>query len=518
MDNTFTNSNNPSTSDSKSDYKDKISLFFEDFNFFSIKNSKTPLYAILNNRTGKIYLKGRMGFIDDIYYEMKKDRYMEGRTSIIDILKFEMGNKSSDRVLISSYLDGSNKVQIVDDVIFKPIEKRVFKEDDCLYLNEYTPTKYLSQSFNNGCKEETFPTIKELLMNICAYDINAYWYLMKVLSLSIRKPWVKRHGYMVFQGEGASGKGSFFELIMAPIFEKYLLVDTEECLRTNFNGYSFDKLWVFIEEKDDSQNRSKGNVSSTLKTISGNQTGVSERKGFDRKIVKDYRNFGMTTNKKSNIGLNLEKNDRRATIFGYSKSLGGDIDAAPEIRLRMERDIPKELDDFVSYLKNMEYDENEVFSSYKNEARDMLIEMDAVNADHFINDLLEWKGGSFEAIIKDYGFLEEPDGEEISFNENEKKVNMNIYYTDKPSEQEFYVMLTTMYDLFKKFCDNHDKRVLGYNKFPAEFCYGTRTKTITKTVKGKKRKMFLLKDILKFLGVSFDQNSEVYTFIEVKYK
>lgn len=148
----------------------------------------------------------------------------------------------------------------------------------------------------------------------------------------------------------------------------------------------------------------------------------------------------------------------------------------------------------------------------------MLIEMDAVNADHFINDLLEWKGDSFEAIIKDYGFLEEPDGEEISFNENEKKVNMNIYYTDKPSEQEFYVMLTTMYDLFKKFCDNHDKRVLGYNKFPAEFCYGTRTKTMTKTVKGKKRKMFLLKDILKFLGVSFDQNSEVYTFIEVKYK
>jgi hypothetical protein len=497
---------------------DKITLFFKDFEFFSIKNSKTPLYAMLDNRTGKIYLKGRIGFIDDIYYEMKKERYMEGKTSIIDILRFESGGKSSDRVLISAYLDNSDKIKIVDDIIFKPIEKRIFKEDGCVFLNEYTPTKYLSSEFNNGCKEETFISIKELLMNICAYDKNAYWYLMKVLSLSVRKPWIKRHGYIVFQGEGASGKGSFFELVMAPIFEKYLLVDTEECLRTNFNGYSFDKLWVFIEEKDDSQNKTKGNISSTLKTISGNQTGVSERKGFDRKIVKDYRNFGMTTNKKSNIGLNLEKNDRRATIFGYSKSLGDNIDAAPAIRLRMEKDIPKELDDFVSYLKNMEYDENEVFSSYKNEARDMLIEIDAANADHFINDIQEWSGESLETVVKDYGFLEEPDGEEINFNTKDKKVNMNIYYSDKPSDQHFYISLQTMYEMFKKFCENHDKRVLGYNKFPAEFCYGTRTKTITKTIKGKKKKLFLLKDILNYFGLTFDQNSEVYTFIEVKYK
>jgi hypothetical protein len=506
------------TNTNSSNKIDKFTLFFNDFKFFSIKNSKTPLYVIFNCKTGKIYFKGRIGFIDDLYYIMKEERYMEGYSTIIDIIRISSERKCSDRSLISGYLDENNLIEIIDDTIFKPVEKRIIYEDGGKYLNEYTPTKYLSSNFNNGCSDpNSFPNIKELMMNICAEDEGAYQYLLKILSLSIRKPWIKRHGYIVFQGEGASGKGTFFDFVMKPIFEKYLVVDTEEIFRTNFNGYSFDKLWVFVEEKDDSQNRYKGNISATLKTISGNQTGVSERKGFDRKIVQDYRNFGMTTNKTTNVGLNLEKNDRRATIFGYSNSLGGSPDKAPEYRVKYEKEIPKELDNFVSYLKNMEYDEKEVFNSYKNDAREQLINIDKSNTDLFISDLESYSGSFFNLVIKDYEFLEK-NPEFNSFGTNDKKYNLNIFYTDKSNEQEEFILLQTIYELFKKFCENTGKHPVGYNKFSTEFSYLTKLKSCDKTVKGKKKKMINLESFLKVFNLSIDNNTEIISYIEVKSK
>jgi hypothetical protein len=498
--------------------EDKLTLFFKDYNFFSIKNSKTPLYAIYNTSTGKIYLKGRIGFIDDLYYMLKDAKYKEGYNTLLDLIKFTNEKKSSDRALISVFLDGEDKINQIDDTIFKPVEKRIVYEDNCKYLNEFSPTKYLKKSFINGCKDgEIFLFIKRLLLNICANDNGAYEYLLKVLSLSIRKPWVKRHGYIVFQGEGASGKGSFFELIMKPIFENYLIVDTEEILRTNFNGYSFDKLWVFIEEKDDSQNKNKGSVSATLKTISGNQKGVSERKGFDRKDVTDYRNFGMTTNKTANVGLNLEKNDRRATIFGYSNALGGSIEKAPAYRNELAEEIPKELDNFVSYLKNMEYNENEVFTCYDNEARRNLIEIDMTNTDKFIQDIQNYSGDHLETIIKDYGFFDKIN-KNVEFNENEKKYNMNVFFKDKTNEQEFYILLSTIYDLFRKYCENNNIHPLGYNKFSTEFSYNTRLKSLIKTIKGQKKKLFNLKEVISFFNLTFDEKSDFYNMEEIKSK
>src|SRR5690606_35753946 len=108
------------------------------------------------------------------------------------------------------------------------------------------------------------------------------------------------------------------------------------------------------------------------------------------------------------------------TIFGYSRTLGGSADKAPEFRKKLEQEIPNELDNFVSYLKNMEYDEKEVFSSYKNEARQNLIDIDKTNTDLFIDNLEDYGGSPLELIIKDYEFCEKVP-KEIVFNDKDVK-------------------------------------------------------------------------------------------------
>lgn len=494
----------------------KEKIYFSEYKFFSIKNSKTPLYAILHIATGKIYLKGRVGFLDDIYYLMKDEKYTEGSVSLIHNLKYIYdGQKMSDRVFISHYLDNNDLIKLVDDVTFKPVDKRIIYEDGGVFLNEYTPTQYLSEKFNNGNKNEgIFPFIRQLLLNLCAGDIKGYEYLLKVLSLSIKTPWIKRHGYIVFQGEGASGKGTFFDLIMTPIFKDYCIVDTEEVLRTQFNEYSHKALWVFIEEKDDTQNRQKGSLSSTLKYVSGNTKGVTEKKGMDRKTTYDYRNWGMTSNK-YNLGLDLDKDDRRATIFGYSQSLGGHIDQSPRIRKMLEKNIPKELPDFVSYLKNLEFEQNEVFVCYKTEARRNLIELDMDNTALFINEIKNYSGGEFCQIIKDYKFSDKIDKKEIDLEEKENNFNMTIH---RNTNGEDFLLLSSLYSLFRNYCELNNKHPVGANKFSTEFSYSTRINKERKSIDGKQKMVIRMDKFLKYFNLRYEENNGCYNIAEFNSK
>lgn len=467
-----------------------LSKFLSDYEFFRIKNSKSILFAYLE-KGSKIYLKSKEAFIEEIYNISLQ--YNTKDLHIISEIKsnpnYYADSRMSNQNVLYDYLLNNNGIKLIEDITFKPIPERLINEEKGMYLNEYTPTKYLNPSFNNGCKDsESFPYTKSLLMNLCANDKGAYEYLLKVLSHSIVNPHIKRHGFIVLQGEGASGKGTFFDLIMKPIFDSYFIADTEEVLRTQFNEYSNKAIWLFIEEKEDT--RGKGSLASAIKYVTGNSKVISEAKGKDRKLIDDYRNWGITTNE-TNPGLELKEHDRRATILGYSRALGGFKSESPKIRKTLEQNIPQELENFVSYLKNLEFDFTEIYNAYENEARKNILTLDMSNVGLFIEEIKNYEGSLFNHILKDY---------EIPFSE----LYIITRENKDTNENETYIWFKDVYSLFIRYCKNNERIITKDNKFSQEFNNITGLQTRTIKDKNKLNKFYKLKDILEYFNLKID--------------
>lgn len=462
-----------------------LSLFLKDYSFYRIKNSKSLLFAYLE-KNKYIYLKNKDAFVEEIYnialqYSTENLNVIQEIYSIAQNSNFTIDSRWGEHTLLYHYLLKHNGIKLIEDLIFKPIPQRIIKEERGVYLNEYTPTKYLDPNFNNKCRDESsFKYIKSLLLNLCNNDIEAYNYLLKVLAHSIKNPHIKRHGYIVFQGEGASGKGTFFDLVMKPIFENYIIIDSEEVLRTQFNEYSNKAIWLFIEEKEDTKH--KGSLASIIKYISGNSKTVSEAKGRDRKVIDDFRNIGFTTNE-TNPGLELKEHDRRASIFGYSRALGGNKNKSPQIREQLEQEIPKELDDFVSYLKNLEFETREVQIPFENEARKNILRLDMSNVGLFIDEIKDYE--LFNHLIADL---------EIKFN--------TLTLTTRNNKT--YIYFKDIYRLFEKYCKLNERIVTKDNKFSQDFNNITGLKTEILKYNNKTSRFYLLEDFLKHFNLKID--------------
>lgn len=463
-----------------------LSEFLNGYEFYSVQNSKSIKLIYLNMRNSKFYIKSKEAFIQDIYNIALQ--YNSKELNIIQEIKSNLNYvdpKKNDSTILYDFLTTSNGVKLIEDTIFKPVDEKIIEDDSLIYLNEYKATDYLKSDFNNGCKDkDSFPNIKELILNLCADDINGYDYFLKVLSHSITKPHIKRHGYIVFYGAGGSGKGTFFELVLQPIFNDYFLEENEDMLNSRFTSESYKKLWIAINEKEEKSKKDSG-ISHILKYISGSNKQATESKGENRKEVYDYRNFIITTNE-TNPGLNLKHDDRRATVLGYSKPLGGHKDKSPIVRKRLEKNIPDELDDFVSYLKNLEFDEREIFTSYETSVRKNLITLDMNNAELFIEFLKDFDGSDFSNILDDLFSIRFEDIHLITH------------------DDATWILSRSVYDLFVSYCQKEKKHITAENRFYPDFynITGLESKEIKKDY--KRKKYIHLKDFLRIFNLKFN--------------
>ena len=463
-----------------------LSNFIRDYNFYRIQSSKTILLVYYNTKTQRHYIKSKEAFIEEVY-DIALTYSKNQELNIIQEIRTRIETrKENESHVLYEYLLKSNAFKKIENVKFKPIDLKEFNEDDLLFFNEFRPTNYLKKEFNNGCKDiNSFPAHKYLISNLCGNDEKAYKYTLKVLSHSIKNPHIKRHGYLVFQGKGGSGKGSFNDLILEPIFKDYFIEEDETGISGRFNSESYNKIWIVINEKEGTD------ISSIIKRLTGSSTGTSEKKGQDRQKVEDYRNIIICTNE-TDLGLDLKQDDRRATVLGYSKTLGGSKEEAPKIRKWLEKEIPKERDNFVSYLKNLEFDTSEIFTSYETKAREQLIGISMNNIELFIHEIKNYENESL------YLFLEDIDYEK----------NLIQFLSHK---KETWVKASDIYSLFEKFCEVKGRIKNKENKFFPEFynITGLESKTIKKQGHGKLR-YINLKEFLEYFKLDMNPTTRPY--------
>lgn len=203
-----------------------------------------------------------------------------------------------------------------------------------------------------------------------------------------------------------------------------------------------------IEEKEENKEK-KSSIGSIIKLVTGSKKGVYESKGVDRREDENFSNYIFSTND-TTPGLNLKDSDRRATILGFSRALGGHRSKSPLVRLEMEKEIPKELDNFVSYLKNLEFDYREVFVSYETKARENIILTDMDNTELFIHD---FKTSGDERFI--------PKLKELKL---EKQHITIIYHNNKR-----WIWNQSVYLIYKKWSEQNEKKITGDSRFLTKF-------------------------------------------------
>lgn len=424
-----------------------LNQYFEDYKLYYLSKRSKPTYIIFDVKRGLYTIKNKEGF-----QETNKLVISKNYVSLSKIMEAQgLDNSRQAEKWLKSEID--KNINLVDDFTFSPVsEKLIFNEEGEQLFNIYS-TPLLLRNLEKNKDPDSFPNIKELIMNLVCNDETNYDWFLKRLAISIQKPEMKCPTYVVFQGAGASGKGTFYKLVLKKIFsEKYCLETNVDRLTGRFNSASATNIWTMVDEAENSKNKYSQPLDVTIKSLTGNDKKIIEFKGQDSSSVEDYSNYIFNSNK-TDLGLNLESNDRRAVIFGYSKPMGGDSRNAPNYYMKYSEEIPKELKNFVNYLNSLEFDYKEVMVSIMTDAKEQLITLAMHNNELFLYDIKSYQGLSLYKLAEEYGI-------------DENKIAADYIFQSCGGDS--FIKTSFLYDLYKGFCLANNKNPSRIEKFVSE--------------------------------------------------
>ncbi len=315
-------------------------------------------------------------------------------------------------------------------------------------------------------------------MNLVCNDELSYNWLIKRISAVIQNPKLKIPTYIVFQGKGGSGKGTFVNLILRAIWEQYVLETDVTKITNNFNSQFYNKLWVVCDETQKEKN-SKSSLDSTIKRVTGSEFMEIEKKGFDAKEVKAFCNYIFCSNK-TDLDLKLDVWDRRASVFGFSDTLGGSKEKSSQLYSKYVQEIPKEISNFLSYLRTLDFDLKEVMVSIHTEARQNLINIGMNNFDLFdqwVNTLFnsskisELKDDSLETSqFRKYFSMLMISNKEGWFLSSGAFYSIYLTYCKQNNlnpvrEKTFFADLYNKTSIFKELNSNNNEKVVNINGY-----------------------------------------------------
>jgi phage/plasmid-associated DNA primase len=423
-----------------------------------------------DNKTGLCKTYAKDSFIENCYHNLKEElkKTKEKKEELFNELQaFSGSTKNKTSGVLFEYIQ-ENLLTSVAGLGFRPVEQELITYKKEVYLNDYTAPKYLKKSFNNGNKDSNvFPNIKELILNLCGSDTLQYKYILKVLAHTILHPEKKRQGYVVFQGDPGAGKGSFYEFILKGIFEEYCYTGNEQTIfRNKFSSEIAKSLWVMCEEKTDDIAKRQGSIGSQIKEFTGSTEFRSEEKGVNAQIVESFHNLVFNTNE-INPGLGLASDDRRASVLGWSRTLGGSKDKATSYYWKYKKVIPPELDDFVSYLKNLDYEIQEINTNYVTNSFRSLISLDRTNTEKFMESLKDFWSDENSNWSNYKNFLPLFD-DSIFFIPTTTNVQNIPTTMTKENESSIYISYTGFYKMFCEYCKHFKFYQTSTNNFSAE--------------------------------------------------
>lgn len=364
-----------------------LKFILSSYEFYNLDGEKNTTYIILDKNLNNMIIKaGDSSFKDFLLLRITNNhinRKDDKKELLINYNFLKLyGNNSFDNLLLN-FVKEHCSIKNVWHINFKPVKEKLFYEDQLLYINKYKGNKYLNleREDHKYNIEKHCPNINFLLNNLTGNDSKGKEYLIKYLAFILQNPHIRTQKMILLAGDQGAGKGRFKDLILRPLFEKYISDINGLALDRPYNSFLKNCIVLWIDEIQ----YKKEHINPLKNWITEDYVYISNKYGTEE-TTKIYCNLIVTSNENKPIGIN-----GRRLVYFRSKVLGGSNDKAQVIGEKLTKKIPLELDIFATILKSIDIDFDYINKGYDTQAKRDLEESLLSLEDQFIRELNEYE-------------------------------------------------------------------------------------------------------------------------------
>jgi len=338
---------------------------------------KKGVYLLGNDEAFRIQIKN-LGVV--VFRDMITDKYYIGEHSksqnrymFNTITKMNIGNALKRRNMV--YPEIFPEAEFTHD----------FSSDEIVnidreFVNRYIVPDVLRMTAQPGVGKSIPKYIGLLTLHICGNDKDVYDLLINHLAYMVQKR-VKTRVAFLFQGTQGTGKGVWFNYVLAPIFGRDYCADVlQKVFVKEFNTFLESNFCILVDEVEANFSETNNEITRVLKQVIADTHISVEGKGVDIRNGRNNANIFFATNKRN--GVHIEPGDRRFIVAPsqenkiYDMPWWGDDDKMIEL-------LKSETEEFVAYLKGYAVDYTKVNRPFDNPAKEALIDLSKTNADYF---------------------------------------------------------------------------------------------------------------------------------------
>jgi hypothetical protein len=351
------------------------------------------------------YSNGPLAFID--WHSQTHWGLVDGTTE--EIIKLEPCRREAIRDLYAQYGISAPENLPVYEYAFRPYDDTVFDREK-KFINKYRvpkllrnvaqiPEEYAGHSIGHfESAKALVPTIYDLIYSVCGRTgkddtgVREMEYFINWLAFIVQKR-QKALTAWVFHGTQGTGKGIFFNKVLAPILgEEYTHMKRTQDIDDTFNGYIETALLIAVDEFRTEGKGVKTDLVNKIKNMVTEETGPIRAMRQDQYTAELFTNFLFFSNDKD--AMRIAGDDRRFNIAPRQEE--PILKRFPDIIGRVEANIQKEVPLFASYLLSYEVNEKYAKESLDNEAKEAMREAGASSVDQFVNAL---HGGQLDYFL-----------------------------------------------------------------------------------------------------------------------
>ena len=267
------------------------------------------------------------------------------------------------------------------------------------FVNKYVVPDVLSKSIVPGTGLAVPKYTGMLTKHICGDDQDVYDLLINHLAFMVQKR-VKMRVAFLFQGTQGTGKGFWFNFVLAQIFGRnYCAAVLQKVFVKEFNLFLESNFCILVDEVEANFSETNNEITRVLKQVIADTHISVEGKGVDIRNGKNNANIFFATNKRN--GVHIEPGDRRFIVAPRQEKKIYDMPWWTDDEAMIEL-LKSETEEFIAYLKSYQIDLSKVNRPFDNPAKEALIDLSKTNADYFFDAVKEgnWEWLS-ENIVPD---------------------------------------------------------------------------------------------------------------------
>lgn len=303
------------------------------------------------------------------------------------------------------------------------------------FVNRYIAPDVLRKSAVPGTGLAVPRYTALLTKHICGDDQDVFDLLINHLAHMVQKR-IKTRVAFLFQGTQGTGKGVWFNFVLASIFGRDYCADVlQKVFVKEFNLFLESNFCILVDEVEANFSETNNEITRVLKQVIADIHISVEGKGVDIRNGINNANFFFATNKRN--GVHIEPGDRRFIVAPSQEKKIYDMPWWTDDEKMIEL-LQSETEEFVAYLKRYAVDYSKVNRPFDNPAKEALIDLSKTNADYFFEAVKE---GNWEWLNENIV----PDSIPLSVSSNIQNTLDRIKHADKVSRDDLNDMYNNIH-------------------------------------------------------------------------